>query len=121
MRRQKRGAVANHPAGRAAAIGTGREQMVFLESASNATTVQGNVGSQAGTPVVDFTSTSALDAANGFSNITPHTGSDFLTPVDITVPGFTFTDLDLSVQLFNRSFVTRFRHRLPSDKKARAI
>ena len=79
----------------------GTEQMVFLESTSNGTTVMGNVGSQTGTPVVDFTSTSALDAANGFANITPHTGSDFTAPLAVTVPGFTFTDLDFSVQLFN--------------------
>ena len=78
----------------------GTEQMVFLESATDVTTVLGDVGSQGGTPIVDFTSASALNAANGFANIKPNTGKSFGT-LNITVPGYTFTDLDFSVQMYN--------------------
>jgi hypothetical protein len=77
----------------------GTEVKVFLEQENTGSTlVKGNVGSQSGTPVVDFTSTSLLNAGNGFANITPHTGSSFST-LDITGPGFTFTDLAYDVQM----------------------
>ena len=79
----------------------GTEDMVFLESASNVTTVIGNLGSQTGTPLVNLTSTDTVDASNGFATIKPSmaSGASSFFNLNVTVPGQTFTDLDFSAQL----------------------
>jgi hypothetical protein len=55
-------------------------------------------------PIIDFSSDSGslnnlLDFSNGFATITPQQGSVNFNGVDITVPGFTFTDIAFDVQL----------------------
>jgi len=76
------------------------EEMVFLDSASSVSTVTGHVGSQTGTPLVMFSSTTdTLDAANGFSQITSTDG--LINNITITAPGYWFDDLIFSVNVSN--------------------
>jgi hypothetical protein len=80
------------------------EQKIFLEDNKKTTLGFGNVGSQTGLPVVDFSSDGGmlnveLDLANGFGTITPSHGFVDFNGIDVTVPGFTFTDLVFDVQL----------------------
>jgi hypothetical protein len=73
------------------------EEKVFLE-ADKASTIIGHVGSQTGTPLVYFSSTTdILDAKNGFATIKAEDG--YLNNVTITAPGYWFEDLIFSVNL----------------------
>jgi hypothetical protein len=77
------------------------EHKVFLEAGSNSTTGFGNCDSQAGVPVVDFSSgTEKLDYKNGWANIDPHGSGKFFQNLDITVPGYDFTDLVYSAEMY---------------------
>jgi hypothetical protein len=91
----------------------GGEQMVFLQSAKNVMQGFGNVGSQNGLPVMSIHSDGGMlsvtiDLANGFGTIKPNNGISF-NGLDITIPGFTFTELVFDDQLTpnaNPSFTT---------------
>lgn len=73
------------------------ELMVYLD-AGQASTITGHVGSQNGTPLVMFSSTTdTLDAANGFASITAVDG--YINNLTITAPGYWFEDLIFSVNL----------------------
>jgi len=73
------------------------EEMVFLDAAQSST-ITGHVGSQTGTPLVMFSSTTdTLDAANGYSGITAQDG--YINDLTITAPGYWFDDLIFSVNL----------------------
>jgi len=73
------------------------EEKVYLD-ADLASTIIGHVGSQTGTTLVNFSSTTdILDAANGFSTIKADDG--FLNNITITAPGYWFKDLIFSVNL----------------------
>jgi hypothetical protein len=85
--------------GTAAACAGTDEQKIFLESGTTRNGL-GNVGSQAGTPLVHLDSSVNLDLANGFANIKPSSGDSF-SNLDITIPGHTFGDFLYDVQLFN--------------------
>ena len=77
------------------------EHKVFLEAGSNSTTGFG-YDSQAGLPVVDFSSgTEKLDYKNGWANIDLHGSGKFFQNLDITVPGYDFTDLVYSAAMYN--------------------
>ena len=82
---------------------TSAEQEIFLVDAKNSMTSTGSVGKNHGPADVSFTSTAALDFANGNATIKPaatgHLAS--FSDLSITTPGHTFTDLLLSVQLVN--------------------
>ena len=85
----------------------GGEQKIFLQADTNTMHGLGNVGSQTGTPIVHIDSDGGrldtfIDLANGFSNIRPHNGTSF-NGVDISIPGFTFTELIFHVQLTTAS------------------
>jgi hypothetical protein len=82
---------------------TSAESEVFLQSQTNTMKGFGNIGSQTGLPLVEFTSTNALDLANGNATITPAAkgGKASFADLDITVPGHTFTDLIFDVQMLN--------------------
>ncbi len=71
------------------------EQKVFLNGQTGPS-VTGQVGSQNGTPQVLFTSSSVLESANGFSQI--GRGNNTFSDLNISVPGFTFTDVIFGVQ-----------------------
>lgn len=73
------------------------EQMVFLD-AGTSSSITGHVGSQTGTTLVTFSSTSdTLIASNGFATISAQDG--FLNDITITAPGYWFDDLIFSVNL----------------------
>lgn len=73
------------------------EQMVFLDAAVSST-ITGHVGSQTGTPLVMFSSTTdTLDASNGFATIKATDGA--INNVTITAPGYWFNDLIFGVKL----------------------
>lgn len=76
------------------------EQMVFLQATdqNGSNVVWGNVGSQTGTPLVRFSSTTdLLVAANGYATINAADG--FINNISIEVPGFLFDDLIFSLNL----------------------
>ena len=73
------------------------ESQIFLQN-NNGTTVFGNVGSQNGLPVVNFTSTSTLDPANGFANIKDAGGGTYAN-LTVTIPGYGFGDLLFDTQI----------------------
>jgi hypothetical protein len=50
---------------------TSTESEVFLQSQTDTMSGFGNIGSQTGLPLVEFTSTNDLDLANGNATITP--------------------------------------------------
>lgn len=73
------------------------EQNIYLDAAQ-ASTITGHVGSQQGTQLVTFSSTTdTLGAANGFANIQAVDGH--INNITITAPGFWFEDLIFSVDL----------------------
>jgi len=74
------------------------EQKVYLDKAS-ANTITGHVGSQTGTPLVLFSSTTdiLIQAADGFANI--RAADLYLNNITITAPGYYFEDLIFSVNL----------------------
>jgi hypothetical protein len=84
------------------------ESKIFLQAAKDVTVGFGNVGSQNGLPVVKFVSDGGslnlfIDLSNGFGTITPAKTSsgkqvDF-NGIDISVPGYTFTDIVFDEQL----------------------
>jgi hypothetical protein len=81
----------------------GGEQKIFLQAQTNTMLGFGNVGGQDLLPIVDIHSDGGrldmfIDLANGFSTIKPHNGISF-NGVDISIPGFTFTELIFHVQL----------------------
>jgi hypothetical protein len=78
---------------------TSVEQEIFLQDAKDKTAGFGNIGSQTGTPVVEFTSTptAALDFANGNATIKPE--GTFFPTLTISIPGHSFTDLLFDLQL----------------------
>jgi len=67
------------------------EHKVFLVAGSG-TTVTGNVGSQTGSPTVQFVSPDSVTAAQGFSTIKPTSGDTF-SSITVSIPNNTFTDL----------------------------
>jgi len=81
----------------------GGEKMVFLEAATNTMHGLGNIGSQNGLPLMHIDSDGGklslfIDLKNGFATIKPSNGISF-NGLDITVPGFGFTELLFDVQL----------------------
>jgi hypothetical protein len=73
------------------------EQKVYLDE-DLAYTITGHVGSQTGTTLITFSSTTdLLDAANGFATIKAH--DSYLNNITITAPGYWFEDLIFSVNL----------------------
>jgi hypothetical protein len=81
----------------------GDEHKVFLQAQTNTMHGLGNIGSQDGLPLMHIDSDGGtldtfLDLKNGFATIKPHSGVSF-NGVDITIPGFGFTDLVFDVQL----------------------
>jgi hypothetical protein len=91
--------------GPAASCTPSTESSIYLNSATGTMTGSGQVGSQSGTPTVTFTSNASLDFAEGFAKITPAAkgGGASFGGLDITVPGYTFTDLIFRVQIANNS------------------
>jgi len=81
----------------------GGEQMVFLQAKTNTMHGFGNVGSQNGLPIMDINSDGGMlslfiDLKNGFATIKPSNGVSF-NGLDITIPGFGFTELVFDDQL----------------------
>jgi hypothetical protein len=81
----------------------GGEKMVFLQAATNTMHGLGNIGSQSGLPLMHIDSDGGklslfIDLKNGFATIKPSNGMSF-NGLDITVPGFGFTELVFDVQL----------------------
>jgi hypothetical protein len=72
---------------------------VFLQDAKDKTTGFGNAGSKSGTPIVEFTSTTALDFASGNATIKPE--GTFFPSLTLSIPGHSFTDLLFDLQLLN--------------------
>jgi len=72
------------------------ESKIYLQD-TNGTTVHGNVGSQNGLPLVDFTSPSQLDPANGFANIVGVSGD--YSKITVSVPGYSFGDILFDTQI----------------------
>ena len=73
------------------------EEKIYLDM-DKAATITGHVGSQKGTPLVMFSSTTdILDAANGFATIKAEDG--FLNEITITAPGYWFEDLIFGLNL----------------------
>jgi len=73
------------------------EQKVYLD-AGQSSTITGHAGSQTGTPLVMFSSTTdVLDAANGFATIKAVDG--YINNITINAPGYWFDDLIFSVNL----------------------
>jgi hypothetical protein len=81
----------------------GGEQMVFLQDATGVMHGFGNIGGQTMLPIMDINSDGGsmsllIDLKNGFATIKPTNGVSF-NGLDITVPGFTFTELVFDTQL----------------------
>jgi hypothetical protein len=79
----------------------GTELEVKLQDAKDAMKGFGNIATT--TAVMEFTSTDALDLASGNATITPAAkgGAASFSNLDITVPGFSFTDVVFGLQLLN--------------------
>lgn len=80
------------------------EVKVFLDKGKDEASGTGEVMGQKGNVTVDFSSdggtlNSSVDLANGFATITPTQGQKTFNGIDITIPGFTFTDIAFDVQL----------------------
>jgi hypothetical protein len=75
------------------------EHKIYLDDNTDAPVV-GHYDSQNGLPIVNFTSPSSLDPANGFANIKPASG-DTYNQITFTVPGYSFGDFLFDLQLFN--------------------
>ncbi len=82
---------------------TSGEQKVFLDKAKGVMAGTGQVGSQIGTPTVDFSSSTSLDFADGWSTIDPHANGQNASFANLTVsvPGYTFTDILFGLQMSN--------------------
>jgi hypothetical protein len=80
-----------------ASCATDVEHEVFLQDAKDKSAGFGNIGSQTGAPVVEFTSTAALVFANGNATIKPE--GTFFPTLTISIPGHSFTDLLFDLQL----------------------
>jgi hypothetical protein len=82
----------------------GTELMVYLNDAKDVTSGTGRVGSPTSTTLLNLSSDGGmlqifLDLSNGFATITPTHGASTFNGIDITIPGFTFTDLVFDTQL----------------------
>jgi hypothetical protein len=80
------------------------ELKVFLDKNPNTTLGFGEVGGPKATTTIDFASDGGLlnnkiDLADGFATIKPAHGFVDFNGLDITIPGFTFTDIAFDVQL----------------------
>jgi hypothetical protein len=81
------------------------ESMVFLDAAKDVTVGFGQVGGNKNTfPTMQITSDGGalnmtIDLSNGFGTITPAHGFSTFNGLDITIPGFTFTDILFDAQL----------------------
>jgi hypothetical protein len=76
------------------------EHKVFLDGGSGATG-NGQYDSQTGSPTIDFSSgTQTLDYKQGWANIDPHGSGKSFGLLDITVPGYDFTDLVYSAAMY---------------------
>ena len=89
--------------GPASSCPTTAEQEIFLVDATNSMTSTGSVGTNHGPVDVTFSSTAALDFANGNGTIKPSATGHLTSFPDLTIttPGHTFTDLLFDVQLVN--------------------
>jgi hypothetical protein len=79
------------------------EQKIFLNEVHDSATITGNVGGQSG-PVVTITADlgtfdSFLDAGGGFATIDPSHGFKSFNGVNITIAGYTFTDMVFEIQM----------------------
>jgi hypothetical protein len=83
------------------------ESNVFLEAATGVGSATnpglGNIGSQTGLPLVNFTTGTGtlVDLANGYATITPTGKANSFSTLDVSIPGHTFTDLVFGMQMFN--------------------
>ena len=95
------------------------EHKIFLDAGSGATG-NGQVGSQTGTPTVDFSSGGqTLDYKNGWANVDPHGSGKSFSTFDVTVPGYDFTDLVYSAAMYkNGGSPMRCRSPSPSSTMA---
>jgi hypothetical protein len=83
------------------------EQKIYLNEIHNSPTVTGNVdiggGPNSGPQVIIHADTgtfdSSLDAGGGFATIDPSHGFKAFNGVDITIPGFTWTDMVFEIQM----------------------
>ena len=79
------------------------EQKIFLNEIHDSATITGNVGGQSGPGVVikadSGTFDSFLDAGGGFATIDASHGFKAFNGVDITIPGFTWTDMVFEIQM----------------------
>lgn len=91
----------SHNFGPDSSCAAGTELEVKLQDAKDVTTGFGNINTT--TAVMEFTSTDALDLASGNATITPAAkgGAASFGNLDISVPGFSFTDLVFGLQLLN--------------------
>jgi hypothetical protein len=87
---------------------------IFLNGQTNTTSFTGQVGSQTGSPTVDFMTNAAVDAKQGFATgVSSTSGGNDVHELDISIPGFKFSDflfdsqlartddLNLTVKVFN--------------------
>jgi hypothetical protein len=79
---------------------TPNETQIFFNAATNTTSATGNVGSQTGTPIFTFTSsTDSFDVANGFATGGLTATAGLLNQLTIKAPtGFLFNDLIFRAQ-----------------------
>jgi hypothetical protein len=91
----------SHNFGPDSSCAAGTELEVTLQDAKDVTTGFGNIKTT--TAVMEFTSTDALDLASGNATITPAAkgGAASFSNLDISVPGFRFTDLVFGLQLLD--------------------
>jgi hypothetical protein len=80
------------------------ESMVFLDAAKAVTTGFGQVGGNHALPTMQLVSDGGalnmtVDLSSGFGTITPAQGFSTFNGLDITIPGFTFTDILFDAQL----------------------
>jgi hypothetical protein len=80
------------------------ELKVFLDNGKNVTSGIGDVGSPGSGTVLAFSSDGGmlniqLDVSGGFATIKPAQGFSTFNGIDVTIPGFTFTDLVFDAQL----------------------
>jgi hypothetical protein len=82
------------------------ESMVFLESKIGVGLATnpglGNIGSQGGTPLVNFTTGTGtlVDLKNGTATIKPTGSATSFSTLDVSIPGYTFTDLVFGMQMY---------------------
>ena len=80
------------------------EQKIFLNEVHDSATITGNVGANNSGPLVVISADTGtfdtfLDAGGGFATIDASHGFKSFNGVDITIPGYTFTDLVFEVQM----------------------